>query len=160
MWLILHCISQSTIDVKVNFSLHLLFLCPMGVCSTILTFTFLQVLNCNCKKYLNRKNFNVTTIGKDQATGELMVKSQRPYNQEVLQRFRRGKKCLKISIKGRFYIFIIARFWEMMLTKLLICLNKTTTKKNVVAGIVFLCICSQYHKQFFWGKDASLLVWQ
>ena len=46
MWLILHCTSQTTIDMKVNLSLHLLFLCPKRVCSTHLTFTFLWVLHC------------------------------------------------------------------------------------------------------------------
>ena len=36
------------------------------------------------KKYLNHKNFVITTIGKDRATGELKIKSQIPYNQQVL----------------------------------------------------------------------------
>ena len=36
------------------------------------------------EKYLNSKNFDVTTIVKDQATGELEVKSQIPYNQQIL----------------------------------------------------------------------------
>ena len=36
------------------------------------------------EKYLNTKNFDVTTIVKDRATGELEVKSQIPYNQHVL----------------------------------------------------------------------------
>ena len=36
------------------------------------------------EKYINSKNFNLTTIVKDQATGELEVKSQIPYNQQVL----------------------------------------------------------------------------
>ena len=35
-------------------------------------------------KYLKRKNFDVTTIGKEQANGELKVKSQINYNQQVL----------------------------------------------------------------------------
>ena len=36
------------------------------------------------KKYVNSKNFDLTTIVKDQATGELEVKSQIPYNQQIL----------------------------------------------------------------------------
>ena len=36
------------------------------------------------KKYLNSKTFDVTTIVKDGAAGELEVKSQIPYNQQVL----------------------------------------------------------------------------
>ena len=35
------------------------------------------------EKYLNSKNFDVTTIVKDRATRELKVKSQIPYNQLV-----------------------------------------------------------------------------
>ena len=47
------------------------------------------------EKYLNSKNFDVTTIEKDRATGELDVKIQTPYNQQVLNTSRLGKKCLK-----------------------------------------------------------------
>ena len=36
------------------------------------------------KKYLNSKNFDVTTIVKEQANGELEVESQIPYNQQIL----------------------------------------------------------------------------
>ena len=36
------------------------------------------------EKYLNSKNFDVTTIVKDQATGEFEVQSQIPYNQQIL----------------------------------------------------------------------------
>ena len=45
-WLISHCTSQSTIDIKVNLFLHLLFLCPKKICSTHLTFSVLLVLPC------------------------------------------------------------------------------------------------------------------
>ena len=38
--------STQVLDMKVNLSLHLLFLCPNRVCSTHLTFTFLYVLHC------------------------------------------------------------------------------------------------------------------
>ena len=112
----LHCTSQSTIDMQVNLYLHLIFLCPKRVCSTHLTFTFLQVLNClsvssavqpvvlgcqRCRllwlqlfktftlkkneKYLNSKNFDVTIIVKDRATGELDVKSQTPKTNRFLR---------------------------------------------------------------------------
>ena len=36
------------------------------------------------EKYLNSMNFDVTTIVKDQATGELEVKSQISYSQQIL----------------------------------------------------------------------------
>ena len=35
------------------------------------------------KTYLNSKNFDVTTIVKNRGTGELEVKSQIPYNQQI-----------------------------------------------------------------------------
>ena len=82
--------------------------CPLRVCSTHLSFTLLSyrisvsslvraarmaalpatgatVLNNiyteKSEKYLNCKNYDVTTIAKDRATGELIVKSQIPHCQ-------------------------------------------------------------------------------
>ena len=73
--------------------------CAAGSCA----YNYWKHLHLKCKKYLNRKNFDVTTIGKDQATRELTVTTNR-----FCRHIAWAKSVL--SDKEKFCIFSIASF--------------------------------------------------
>ena len=55
-------------------------------------YSYWKIYTLKSKKYLNHKNFDGVTIGKDQATGELKVKSQIPLQPTGFVDISPGKK--------------------------------------------------------------------